>query len=247
MLDLHERLLHSDAPAWFGIPVYTIFVVTGIILGLAFYFHELQQSRITSEGAVIIVISSLVCGAIGSKIPLLLEGHPWEHVLQGKSIVGALLGGMTGTLLIKRMLGIKLKLGNIIAPCAALGIAVGRVGCFLNGCCYGIEAPWGFDFGDGLLRLPTQLFESAFHLLAFLILRHYMYKVQRGGLLFKLYLLAYFIFRFLSEFIRVHPVFWLCMTTYQLLCLLGILFVGAQFGYERIMYERRQQGADTSA
>jgi phosphatidylglycerol:prolipoprotein diacylglycerol transferase len=225
MLDTHDRLYGSAAPHILGIPAYTFFVGLGVIAGLIYYFVSLKRRGQVSEGAVKIVFSALVCGVIGSRVPLLFEGRGWEELLYGKSIVGGFVGGMFGVIAIKKMLGIKLKLGNVIAPSIALGMAIGRIGCFFNGCCYGIIAPWGFSFGDGLLRLPTQLFESAFHLIAFVLLVYYSSKVRTLGILFKLYLLAYFVFRFLTEFIRENPIVCCGMTIYQIFCILGAIYM----------------------
>ena len=225
MLDAHERLYGSKTPLIFGIPAYTFFVGLGILTGLVYYFADLKRRGQASEGAVKIVFSALVCGVVGSKIPPLLEGYGWDVILYGKSIVGGLLGGMFGVIAIKKIFGIKLKLGNAIAPSIALGMAIGRIGCFFNGCCYGKIASWGFDFGDGFLRLPAQLFESAFHLAAFALLVYYRDRVKTAGILFKLYLLAYFIFRFFIEFIRENPAIWARMTVYQIICGFGAIYI----------------------
>lgn len=175
--------------------------------------------------ALIIVAAALIGGTIGAKIPILLTYTSLADLLVGKSIVGGLLGGMAGVLLIKRLLHIRLRLGNDIAPAAALGLAIGRLGCFFNGCCYGVPAAWGVDFGDGQLRLPAQLFEAGFHLAAFLLLHRLRTRVRIPGILFKFYVAVYFLFRFLIEFIRVNPVYWLGLTIYQLLSLAGIVWM----------------------
>jgi phosphatidylglycerol:prolipoprotein diacylglycerol transferase len=118
-------------------------------------------------------------------------------------------------------------------------MSVGRIGCFLNGCCYGVECAFGFDFGDGLTRFPAQLVESGFHFIAFMILHRLRRKEMRPGILFKWYVISYFIFRFFIEFFRVNERIWLGLSVYQLICLTGILFV---FG--RMMVERRK-GVET--
>ena len=226
MFDEHIQLYGHDAPLIFGfVPAYVFFVGLGILAGLWYYFFDLKRRGGVSVGAIKIVAAALVFGMIGSKIPLLFEGRSWEQVLLGKSIVGGLIGGMFGVILVKKWLKIKLRLGNVIAPAVALGMAIGRFGCFFNGCCYGIVADWGFDFGDGQLRLPTQLFEAAFHAVAFGVLVYLKGKVKRPGILFKGYLLAYFVFRFGSEFIRDNPTVWLGMSIYQIICFLGIIYL----------------------
>jgi len=225
MLDTHERII-GIMPCIFGIPSYSIFVGLGIIIGIIYYLLDARRRNVKNEGVIIIVASAIIFGTIGSKIPLLFESADVAKWFFGKSIVGGLIGGMFGVVFIKRLLKIKLKLGNVIAPAVALGLTVGRLGCLFNGCCYGKISSWGVDFGDGYLRLPTQLFEALFNFIAFLILHYYKNKVKTPGILFKLYLFSYFVFRFLIEFIRENPIIWLGMSIYQIICLLGILYIG---------------------
>lgn len=225
MLDTHEKIA-SLLPTVLGMPSYAFFVLLGMLAGLIYYLADAHGRNAKHEGAIIIVASALIFGMIGSKVPLLFEGYDLKQILAGKSIVGGLIGGFLGVILIKRLLHIKLRLGNIIAPSVALGMAIGRFGCFFGGCCYGKIASWGINFGDGNLRLPTQLFEVAFHLTAFILLHIYRHKAPANGILFKLYLLSYFIFRFIMEFFRENPIILLGMTVYQIICILGILFVG---------------------
>lgn len=214
MFDAHERLYGANAPLIFGIiPAYSFFVGLGILVGLLYYMIYLKRKGGVSEGAIKIVASAIIFGTIGSKIPLLFEGRTPEQILFGKSIVGALIGGMFGVIFIKKLFKINLKLGNVIAPSVALGMAIGRWGCYFNGCCYGKRG------------LPTQLYESAFHFIMFGILVYLQPRVKTAGILFKIYLLTYFIFRFIIEFIRDNPIIWLGMSIYQIICILGIIYI----------------------
>ena len=116
----------------------------------------------------------------------------------------------------------------------ALAVAVGRIGCFCNGCCYGIETdlPWGVDFGDHLRRHPTQIYESLFHLamaaLLFEIARRGLFRHQR----LKLYLIAYCAFRFVTEFIRPEPPLGLGLTFYQWFSALMALALTAHWRFD---------------
>ena len=167
------------------------------------------------------------CGAmIGAKLPFvladwdgLLSGRAWFE--NGKTIVFGLVGGYFGVELAKALLGVRVKTGDSFAVPVAAALAIGRLGCFAAGCCHGTVTtlPWAVDFGDGLRRHPTQIYESAFHLTEALILA---WLVRRGilrGQLIKLYLIAYLIYRFLTEFIRPEPVLALSLTGYQWACL----------------------------
>ena len=92
-----------------------------------------------------------------------------------------------------------------IAPCAiALGHGIGRIGCFLSGCCYGIEtdAWYGIQFpGMSHKVIPTQLFEMIFLLILALILGIMAFK-QIGHFQMIIYMISYGIFRFVIEFFR---------------------------------------------
>jgi prolipoprotein diacylglyceryltransferase len=224
MPDSHESLF-GIMPTILGIPSYSLLVCIGIFAGIGYFMYFADKKGIPRNGGLLVVAAALGFGMIGSKIPMLFEGADLKAIALGKSIVGGFLGGMLGVILIKRIFKIKLKMGNLIAPAAALGMSIGRIGCFLNGCCYGNIASWGFDFGDGNLRLPTQLFEAGFHALAFCFLHYYRDRVKTPGLLFKVYVSAYFIFRFFLELLRDNPKLWLGMSVYQAFCLAGILYL----------------------
>jgi len=246
MIDAHDTLAGPGIlPKILGFPTYSLCVGLGLAVGLLYLLWARQHLRgpgdpgdqaIPHEGpqplsaksvdpALIIVAAALVAGTIGSKIPTLLTNPTLYTLLTEKSVVGGLLGGMAGVLAVKRLLKIRMRLGNAIAPAAALGLAIGRLGCFFNGFCVGIPAAWGVNFGDGQLRLPTQLFEVAFQLSAFAVLHVARARVRTPGILFKLYVIAYFLFRFFLEFIRVNPIVWNGLTLYQLLCLAGIVWM----------------------
>jgi len=102
----------------------------------------------------------------------------------------------------------------------ALAMAVGRWGCFFNGCCFGTETsmPWGvaFPIDDyATRRHPTQLYESLFHLgmagVLYELIRRDLLHYQR----LKFYLISYCVYRFVTEYIRTEPAWWLGLTFYQ--------------------------------
>jgi phosphatidylglycerol---prolipoprotein diacylglyceryl transferase len=172
-----------------------------------------------------LVLAAFIGGALGAKLPFafssdqgILSDTAW--LADGKTITTGLIGAYLGVELAKWLLGIHVKTGDSFALPLALALAVGRWGCFFNGCCYGVPTslPWGIDFQvrDSMVRChPTQIYESLFHLfmagLLLHIIRHGYFRHQR----LKLYLIAYGIFRFVTEFIRPEPPGWLGLTFYQ--------------------------------
>jgi len=125
------------------------------------------------------VIAAAVAGAaLGSKLLFWFEDPEltWHslndiaYLMGGKTIVGALVFGLIATELMKRYIGVRQSTGDLYAIPLALGIAIGRIGCFLTGLSdntYGTPTtlPWAINFGDGILRHPTQLYEITFLLL----------------------------------------------------------------------------------
>lgn len=165
------------------------------------------------------------CGAmIGAKLPFVIwdleglrSGAAWFS--NGKTIMCGIVGAYFAVEVAKYTLGVKTKTGDSFAVPVAITVAIGRLGCFAAGCCYGTptELPWGIRFPnvDALARHPTQLYESIFHGTAAVT----MVFLQRNGLfkgqLVKLYIIAYLAYRLLSEQIRPEPRFWMGLTSYQ--------------------------------
>ena len=118
---------------------------------------------------------------------------------------------LTGLFLIRKNFLPLWETLDLAAPYIALGQSIGRIGCFLNGCCYGKEVSWGIYFPVYHARLhPTQLYESASLLMIFLILKRYQ-AVGRSagkpaGRVFILYLVLASLERFIVEFFRADHV-----------------------------------------
>ena len=104
------------------------------------------------------------------------------------------------------------KLLDAVSPATAIGYAIGRIGCFLNGCCYGIEFCG--------IRQPTQLYSSFAGLVIFIALVLLYRRKAYDGQIALYGLVMYSIYRFLIEFLRYSPVHVMGLTLNQLLCVL---------------------------
>ena len=221
--------MRSSVPA-----AYPLIMLASIAVGVMLS-RRTQPSLGLSQRQRLGVALGAFCGAmIGAKLPFVLadwdglvSGRAWFE--SGKTIVFGLVGGYFGVELAKALLAIRVKTGDSFAVPVSAAVAVGRLGCFVAGCCYGTvtTVPWAVDFGDGLRRHPTQLYEFAFHGVAACVLAWLQARRLLRGQLIKLYIIAYLTYRLLSEFLRPEPVLGLGLTGYQWACLALVpVFVG---------------------
>ena len=174
-----------------------------------------------------ISIACIFGAALGAKLLTLLE-DPNQLNWQGKSIVGALIGGWIAVEIAKKFLKVNRSTGDILVIPLLVSIIIGRLGCFFAGLedkTFGIESnlPWAIDFGDGLKRHPTQLYEIIFILLflIFIKLNPKMFKPE--GILFKSFMLFYLSFRFLVQFIKPTPHIYYGLDLIQIISLITII------------------------
>lgn len=131
---------------------------------------------------------------------------------EGLTIYGAILGAMLGTWIYSRFKPFNYGFAtDLVAPGITLAQAIGRVGCTINGCCYGTATslPWAISYGHpnsmafGVSGVhPTQIYEITFLLLLFVILILLQGKLKPDGSLFLIYLGSYSLWRLGIDFIR---------------------------------------------
>lgn len=184
-------------------------------------------------------IAALIAGA-GLGAWLLGTANLWASGMPGfgRSIAGALGGAILAIEIYKKATGITVRTGAVYALPMVLGIAIGRIGCLLSGLddfTYGVptNANWGWDFGDGILRHPVQLYESVAMILFAMI---YVSRVQSGENSWKrngfyYAVICYGVERLVLEFLKPYGTVFSGLSIFQLLCLLLI-------GYGLLMTKR---------
>lgn len=162
-----------------------------------------------------VIAAAAMGAAIGSKTlywfeaPRLTLQHLRDpaFLLGGKTIVGALIGGLFAVEWMKKRLSITRRTGDLFALPLCVGIAIGRIGCFLTGIedhTVGVATalPWGVNFGDGVPRHPAQLYEVGFALALGVFLWRRARQPRREGDLFRIFMVAYFSFRLACDFLK---------------------------------------------
>lgn len=219
------------------IHLHTVLEVLAYAIGfrLFLYLRRRLGDRLETFDRVCVVAAAIAGAGIGSKLMVWLQ-HPdalhggWRAFVEGKSVVGALLGGLVLVELVKRWIGVRQATGDLYVLPLCLGIALGRVGCFLDGLrdrTYGTPAalPWAVDFGDGVLRHPVQLYEIAFLVPMGVWAARRLRSGVMDGSVFRGFLLAYLCFRFALDFIKPEPRPYLGLTGTQVAGLLGIAYL----------------------
>jgi phosphatidylglycerol---prolipoprotein diacylglyceryl transferase len=189
--------------------VHALFEYGAIALGVALYRRARLRSGlggITQSGGFAVLAGLLIGAALGNKLVFLIERPDvWqrlfagEFAMPGQSIVGGLLGGLIGVEVAKALTGQTRSTGDAMVWPIAIGLAFGRIGCFVAGLhddTYGVATtlPWGVDFGDGIVRHPTQLYDAIIALGLAAALHQRFARVP--GLTFKLFLAGYLLWRF---------------------------------------------------
>jgi phosphatidylglycerol:prolipoprotein diacylglycerol transferase len=129
--------------------------------------------------------------------------------------------------LIKHLRGIHSRTGDLFTVPLCFGIVVGRIGCFLAGLAddtYGTPTslPWAIDFGDGIPRHPTQLYEIFFLALLAIILNRYNQRPHPEGSTFRIFLAVYLGWRLFIDFFKPQPLIH-GLNLIQWACIAGLL------------------------
>lgn len=222
----------------FAVGTHDFFVLLGLLAATVVYFYEAHRRGMLDDRIVLVAVGSLCCGAIAAKL-----SAAWQYVAfapepslwgmlerGGKSILGGLAGAYVGALIAKRLIGYREPTGDLFAPAVALGMAVGRWGCFLTEQIgTPTTLPWGISVSrevaahipncpycaSGVKMHPSFVYEIIFHAGMFAWLWWLRPRVYVRGELFKLYLLCYALFRFAVEFVRGNLPWWLGLSRSQ--------------------------------
>ncbi|MFH7027544.1 MAG: prolipoprotein diacylglyceryl transferase [Heteroscytonema crispum UTEX LB 1556] len=226
---------------WLGslrIHPHVLFESIAYAVAFRLVLRNVRKDSIAPSQRTSVIVGGMLGALVGAKLLVWLQHIDllWQNpgqllllLLQGKTVVGALLGGLIGVEITKKIIGVNRSTGDVFVYPLIVGTAIGRIGCFLTGLSdrtYGIPTtlPWGVDFGDGISRHPTQLYEIIFLLSLIIFLRFRSRYQRQEGDFFKFYIVSYLSFRLLIDFIKpdFHPL--LGMSAIQIACLLAILY-----------------------
>ncbi len=235
-----------------AIGTHDVFVVLGVIVAVIVFRNENRRRRLRDPRLWTIAAGSLLTGAVFAKL-----STGWRYLAEdtdpsllglwvngGKSLLGGLAGAYLGALVTKRLVGYPYRTGDSFAPAVALGIAVGRVGCFLTEPIgTPTSLPWGITVSPevgaripscpqcaaGVPLHPSFMYEIIALLGLYALLRWLRPRIDVPGELFKVFLLGYGTLRFWVEFVRGSEHFALGLSGSQIFLLLTMPVLYAYF------------------
>lgn len=234
----------------FTIYSYGLMLVLGFFLCVYLSLFQAKKEQFDPDQIFNLLFYIFISGIIGSRLFYVIYNasfylrNPLEIVMLqrgGMAWFGGLtLGSITAVIFIRKNKLNLLKTLDLIVPFIVLGQALGRIGCFLNGCCFGRHSDFGifFPVHEDIL-IPTQLYSSLLLLLIFVVLRFLQDKKHLPGQILASYLFLYSIKRFFIEFFRADsPKVYLGLTIFQLLCL--AVFVSSLVIFAKIFHNQKK-------
>lgn len=213
------------------IGTYTILATIGLLVAGWFACRTAKRRGLDDNDMLVTLLISAIGVLVGSHllygltnlpVIILLLRNPgyvqsFSHFIEllfyifgGGVFYGGMLGGLAAGSIYLRHKRLPLRqFADIAAPTIPLFHCFGRIGCFLGGCCYGVECDWGITYthslipeANGVCRLPVQLIESGFNLCLFVLLAILLRRGRLNGRLLPLYLCCYPAGRFVLEWFR---------------------------------------------
>lgn len=218
---------------------YGVMLVIAFLVAANLVSSEAKRQTINSGIIYNFLFVVFICGILGARVFFVIENisyyynNPLEIImLQNGGLSwfgGFILGGTCGIIYLNKNGQSIIKTLDLVMPYVALAQAIGRIGCLLNGCCYGKACSFSiYSSQQNEILIPTQIYSSLLLVVIFIILRMLQTKKRLPGEIFLMYLFLYSIKRFFIEFWRAdNPVIFRGLTLFQILSI--IMFVAVLF------------------
>ncbi len=237
MIDISISRIHLTIGP-ISIRCYRMLIALAVMTVVGWVLHEIRRGASRSPDTVInAALVGIPSGIIISRLLHVIDqwGYYSQNLAQivggaGLSIYGAVLGATLGIWVYSKVKKIPFGyLADVTAPGIILAQAIGRVGCTLNGCCYGVptNAAYGIIYTNpdsfaplGIAFQPTQIYEIIYNLIVFAVLFKLRGRFRPDGSLFLIYLSLYSLWRFGIDFIREGTPFFLGLHQAQVIALI---------------------------
>jgi len=238
---------------WYGIMV--ALAILTVVLWTAWQVK--RGANVSYDTVFTAALVGIPSGLVLSRLLHVIDN--WEYYGQhltdiigggGLTAYGAVLGAAIGVWVYSRFSKINFGyFADVVAPGIILSQAVGRVGCTLNGCCYGLETslPWAIVYTHpnsfcpvGVSVHPTQVYEILWNLLVFGLLLRLKGHLKPDGSLFLIYLSLYSVYRLGTDFLREGTPFLFGLHQAQVIAII-VLAIAVPFLALRTRWIRKDQ------
>jgi phosphatidylglycerol:prolipoprotein diacylglycerol transferase len=203
---------------WYG-----VMAAAGFLMAVMFIQFNRKEAKLTSDQASNMIFIAMVSGVLGSRIFYVIQfweqfRDNWVDIIRidkgGLVFYGGFILALISLYTYCRKIKVDfLKVFDIMTPAMTIGHACGRIGCFLNGCCFGTITNSSFGvkypvYSEPYMRYPdaalhpVQLYEAAFNFVMCGVMLYLVRKVRYKGLPMGIYFIAYGLMRFIFEFFR---------------------------------------------
>ena len=219
---MHPEILHWG---WIHVRSYGLMLAVAFLVGTAIALREARRLALDEDKLVTVILLVLVASVLGARALYVFEHvdefrHSWGGVLAvwqgGLTLYGGIVAGVITGLLAARRMGLPMwTVADALTPSVALGTAFGRVGCYLNGCCYGrpTDLPWGvtfppdsfagLEFGNARIH-PAQLYFALAGVVLFLVTWALRKRIVVPGVLFWTFMVLFSLVRIPLDLTRAY-------------------------------------------
>ncbi len=221
---------------WYG-----VMVALAVLVIVLWMLREVRKgARLSYDTVITAALVGIPSGLVLSRLLHVIDR--WSYYSQnpgqivgasGLTIYGAILGAALGIWLYSKFSNFQFGyFGDLVAPAVILAQAIGRIGCTINGCCYGLPTslPWGivYIYPNSLAPLgiafhPTQVYEIIYNLIVFGVLLKLRGRFKPDGSLFLIYLGLYSLWRVGIDFIRDGAPFLFGLHQAQVIGIIGLI------------------------
>lgn len=250
------------------IPAYGLMGLCGFLLSIIFIACRCKKLSLVTDTSIYIFVLSFVGALIGAKLlylltvlPQFIEDLPLfikspsafisKYISGGMVFYGGLIGGILSAVYWAKSFKVSLSdFIPVLLPALAIISGFGRLGCFMAGCCYGIESslpiavvfPVGSIAPSGIPLLPVQLFEAAFDLLLFIVMLFATINPKWKDKSLGLYIILYAVMRFCLEFMRGDSIrgIFLGLSTSQWISITAVILALTSFYFKSGFRQREK-------
>jgi phosphatidylglycerol:prolipoprotein diacylglycerol transferase len=222
---MHPKLLTTP---YFTLHTYGVILAAAFLCALLWLLRGARREGVDREQMAGLGLWIIIGAIVGAKILMILRSLPFyldrpsefwslETLQSGGDFYGGFIGALAASLIYfaRHRNLLRWRIADLCGPAIALGQAIGRIGCFMAGCCYGrpTSMPWGVTFTHpaaaavvgtplGISLHPVQIYESLLCLILFIFLVWLSRRKRFDGQVILAYSMLYAVLRFFLEYFR---------------------------------------------